>query len=85
MGPIRSGGARGDGPHQGLHELTLPLGFLLCRAQVLDQRLVEEPVHRLAVLTDGLDEVVGGAVEQPGQIVGAVAARLRKRAGHARP
>ena len=85
MCPIRSGGARGDGPHQGLHELTLPLGFLVFRAQVLDQRLVKDPVHRLAVLAAGLDEVAGGAVEQPGQIVGAVAARRGQRAGHAGP
>ena len=85
MGPIRSGGARGNGPHQGPHELTLPLGFLLFRAQVLDQRLVEDPVHRLAVLAAGLDEVAGGAVEQPGQILGAVAARRGERGGHAGP
>ena len=56
MCPIRSGGACGHGPHQDLHELTLPLGFLLLRAQVLDQRLVKDPVRRLAALAAGLDE-----------------------------
>ena len=85
MCPIRSGGACAHGPHQGVHELTLPLGFLLLRAQVLDQRLVKNPVHRLAGPAAGLDEVARGAVEQPGQIVGAVAPRRGERAGHVGP
>ena len=65
MCPIRSGSAGGHGPHQGLHELTLPSDFLLLRAQVLDQRLVKKPVYRLAVLAAGLDEVARSAAEQP--------------------
>ena len=52
---------------------------------MLDQRLVKDPVHRPAVLTAGLDEIASSAVEQPGQIVAAVAARRGERAGHLGP
>ena len=85
MCPIRSGGARGHGAHQGPHELTLSSGLLYFWPQVLDQRLVKDPVHRLAALAAGLDEVACGAVQQPGQIVGAVAASRGEHAGPCQP
>ena len=42
---------------------TLRSGRQILWTQVFDQRLVEDPVHRLAVLAAGFDEVARGAVE----------------------
>jgi hypothetical protein len=49
MGPIRSGSARGNRPHEDLRDFMLGPALLGLRSQVLDQCLVKNPVHRLAI------------------------------------